>query len=154
MTHPQNMLTVDAVPWCTALAASTRCSDLPTPDEWLRALAGNLAMLRTWWAVPMVLAHLLVHVADLVHFWRVGQTAVLYPMLTGGSDHSARAVLANRNPMVCRGDFTTGIACSVRHRKRAPSVVVWAAPRRRVLTSVRVSSRGHVACFDPGKVTA
>ena len=80
---------------------------------------------------------------------------MLYPALRGGQDYSARAVLADRNPMVCRGEFTTGAACSIRHRPpMAPKVVVqWTALRRRVLTSVRVSARGHVACFDP-KVTA
>lgn len=145
MTHPLNMPRI----------AGVRCCDLPTAGEWLRALAGNLALIRTWWAVPMVVAHLLVRVADLVAFWRHGQTSVLYPMLRGGPDHSLRAVLADRNPMVCRGEFTSGAACTTRHRPPiAPKVIVqWSAPRRRVLTSVRVSARGHVACFDP-KVTA
>ena len=100
MTHPLNMPHV----------AGVRCSDLPTPGEWLRALAGNLALIRTWWAVPMV----------------------------------------------CRGEFTTGASCSVRRRRppMAPKVVVqWTAPRRRVMTSVRISTSGYVACFDP-KVTS
>ena len=74
MTHPLNMPHV----------AGVRCSDLPTPGEWLRALAGNLALIRTWWAVPMVVAHLLIHVADIVAFWRHGQASVLYPVLRGG----------------------------------------------------------------------
>lgn len=126
-----------------------QCDDLPTSREWLRMLASNLALVRRWWVVPMVVAHLLVHLADLVQVWRRGQVAVMYPVLSGGGDHSLRAVRAGRSPMVCGGEFTTGAACSVRHRGRAPSVVAWAVPRRRVLTSVRVSSRGHVACFDP-----
>ena len=129
-----------------------RCDDLPTAGEWFRLLAGNLALIRTWWAVPMVIAHLLVHLADLVHFWRHGQTAVLYPVATGGQDHSARAALTDRNPMVFGGEFTTGPACSTKHRKRTPSVITWQVPRRRVLTRVHVGPRGHVACYDP-KVT-
>ena len=146
MTHPLNMPHV----------AGVRCSDLPTTGEWLRALAGNLALIRTWWAVPMVVAHLLIHIADIVAFWRHGQASVLYPVLCGGQDHSARAVLTDRNPMVCRGEFTTGAACSTRRHRppMAPKVVVqWSAPRRRVMTSVRISTSGYVACFDP-KVTA
>ena len=142
MTHPHHMPTVDV-----------RCDDLPTAGEWFRLLAGNLALIRTWWAVPMVIAHLLVRVADLVHFWRHGQTAVLYPIATGGQDHSARAVLTDRNPMVFGGAFATGIECGhYRSRTRARKVVTWAIERRRTLTRVHVGPRGHVTCHDP-KVT-
>ena len=37
MTHPPHM---------------AQCDDLPTSREWLRSLAGNLALVRTWWVVP------------------------------------------------------------------------------------------------------
>lgn len=153
MTHPHHMH-AHAPPLRLVRHVGTidRCDDLPTAGEWFRLLAGNLALIRTWWAVPMVITHLLVRVADLVHFWRHGQTAVLYPIATGGQDHSARAVLTDRNPMVFGGEFTTGPACITKHRKRAPSVITWQVPRRRVLTRVHVGPRGHVACYDP-KVT-
>ena len=55
---------------------------------------------------------------------------MLYPIATGGQDHSARAVLTDRNPMVFGGEFTTGIECALRHRSRTPKVVTWAVRRR------------------------
>ena len=85
MTHPHHMH-VHAPPHRLIRHAGTidRCDDLPTAGEWFRLLAGNLALIRTWWAVPMVIAHLLVRVADLVHFWRHGQTAVSTPSPPAG----------------------------------------------------------------------
>lgn len=133
MTHPTNMAPVDGV----------RCCDLPTSREWLRALASNLALVRTWWVIPMIVAHLLVHFADVWQVLRTGRVAVLYPVRTGGSDHSLRAVLAGASPMVAGGDFTTGAACMVRHRKRAPNVITWSVPRHRIVSAAR-SHTGRV----------
>ena len=84
MTHPLNM----------AHILGAQCCDLPTSREWLRALASNLSHIRTWWVVPMVVAHLLVHVADIIAYLRRGQTAVLAPVRSGGGDYSVKATAA------------------------------------------------------------
>ncbi len=101
------------------------CDDLPTPGQWLRSLAGNLALVSSWRVALGVLAHLLVHVADILHHLRHGQTAVLSPSRTGNADHTLRAIMVGRAPMLFGGDFTTGASCrrATIHNTRAPSVI-------------------------------
>lgn len=140
MTHPPDVLVchISSNMSPTVDTGHAQCDDLPTAWEWLRVFAVRLLAVRTLRALAVVL----VHVADALTRWRHGRSAVLYPSRTGGRDFSARAVLTARNPMVFGGVFTTGIECSLRHRSRAPKVVAWAVPRRRVLASGRATARG------------
>ena len=138
MTHPLTMAH-RVVPLDTFDLSDARaeCSNEATPGQWLRSLASNLALVASWRVALGVLAHLLVHVADIVHHLRHGRTAVLSPSRTGGADHSAKAIMAGRAPMLFGGEFTTGAECIRRPtRERAPAVrvvVTWSAPRRRVI---------------------
>lgn len=147
MTHPPHM---------------AQCDDLPTSREWLRSLAGNLALVRTWWVVPMVVAHLLVHAADIFAYLRRGQVAMLLPARTGGGDHSVKAVLAGRTPMVfCGRRYLPRMSCETHVRTMQTREVAvdggWRIVRQWRIARLSMRTTGIVACFDrahDGTVTA
>ena len=126
MSHPHHM----------AHILGAQCCDLPTSREWLRALASNLSHIRTWWVVPMVVAHLLVHVADIIAYLRRGQTAVLTPVRSGGGDYSVRATAAGVSPMLFGGDAHAGTRCCTRGNppKHQRIILRWVTERWRVMS--------------------
>lgn len=135
-----------------------QCCDLPTSREWLRALASNLSHIRTWWVVPMVVAHLLVHIADIIAYLRRGQTAVLTPVLSGGGDYSVRATAAGVSPMLFGGDAHAGTRCCTRGNppKHQRIILRWVTERWRVM-SVHPQRTGPARVSVPnpeGTVTA
>ena len=147
MTHPLHM----------AHILGAQCCDLPTSREWLRALANNLSHIRTWWVVPMVVAHLLVHVADIIAYLRRGQTAVLTPVRSGGGDYSVRATAAGVSPMLFGGQrYTRRATCETQVKTMQTREVAvdggWRIIRQWRLARLSMRTTGVVACFDASQV--
>lgn len=93
--------------------ADTACDD--SPDRLaarLRYVAHALAYAASGKWLLARIAVLFVFLANLRTRLQHGRTAVVRPSRSGGSDHSARAVLRRRNPMVFGGRWTTGAACT------------------------------------------
>lgn len=74
------------------------------------------------------LAGLLVFLANVRTRITLGRTAVVRPSRSGGSDHSARAVLRQRNPMVFGGRWHAAAACTDTPARYRPARSIVARP--------------------------
>ena len=108
------------------------------------------------------LAGLLVHAADIFAYLRRGQVAMLLPARTGGGDHSVKAVLAGRTPMVFGGRrYMRRESCETQVKTMQTREVAvdggWRIVRQWRIVRLSMRTTGIVACFDranDGTVTA